>query len=418
MAVFDNLNLTTASGVAPSVVQYYERTLLQNARDELVHARDLQKRTLPRHNGKTVQFRRMSPFTPDTTPLQEGVTPTGQALAMSEITATIKPYGRHVELTDEMDWALLDNVHRETANELSFQALGTIDMVAANALNSGLNVIYVDAQNGVNTARSDITAADILTHAAIKRAVRTLEQNNAPKFADGYYHAIIDPETKYDLTSDPLFTDVAKYQDKSKVDKYELGTIYGVKFYMSNRTKTFPTGATLFGSTTNYALASGTAASKTATIAGATVSATAATVEQFCRTIAGMEVQIYDHSVTSYFPAVVERARFDGTTITLNFRWMGSANWEYAAGDKIYGPGTGASNYEVHSTIVYGRDCAGSIELDGNGKNVEIIIKPNGSSGGADPLNQRATIAWKVKGFCATILQDAFIVRIEHGVTA
>ena len=305
MAVFDNLNLTTASGVAPSVVQYYERTLLQNARDELVHARDLQKRTLPRHNGKTVQFRRMTPFKPDTTPLQEGVTPTGQALAMSEITATIKPYGRHVELTDEMDWALLDNVHRETANELSFQALGTIDMVAANALNSGLNVIYVDAQNGVNTARSDITAADILTHAAIKRAVRTLEQNNAPKFADGYYHAIIDPETKYDLTSDSLFTDVAKYQDKSKVDKYELGTIYGVKFYMSNRAKTFPTGATLFGTTTNYALASGTAASKTATIAGATVSATAATVEQFCRTIAGMEVQIYDHSVTSYFPAVV-----------------------------------------------------------------------------------------------------------------
>ena len=52
------------------------------------------------------------------------------------------------------------------------------------------------------------------------------------------------------------------------------------------------------------------------------------------------------------------------------------------------------------------------------GENVKIIINPPGSSGAADPLEQRGTIAWKVKGFCCAILQDAFIVRIEHGATA
>jgi N4-gp56 family major capsid protein len=71
----------------------------------------------------------------------------------------------------------------------------------------------------------------------------------------------------------------------------------------------------------------------------------------------------------------------------------------------------------VFGTLVYGQNAYGDIELDGNGGNVKVIINPPGSSGAADPLEQRGTIAWKVKGYCATILQDSFLVRIEHGAT-
>ena len=78
----------------------------------------------------------------------------------------------------------------------------------------------------------------------------------------------------------------------------------------------------------------------------------------------------------------------------------------------------GAGSATVYGTVIYGQDAFGSIALGGEGGNVEIIIKPKGSSGANDPLDQRATIAWKVNGFCCTILQDAFIVRIEHGATA
>ena len=42
----------------------------------------------------------------------------------------------------------------------------------------------------------------------------------------------------------------------------------------------------------------------------------------------------------------------------------------------------------------------------------------SGSAGAADPLDQRGTIGWKVRGYTATILQDAYIVRLEHSVTA
>lgn len=421
MAVFDNLNATYSSGVAPSVIQYYERTLLENARANLVHCKDLQKRTLPSHNGKTVQFRRMTPFTPITEPLKEGVTPAGQTLSMTEITATVKPYGRHVELTDEMDWALLDNMHKEAADLLAQQAVESIDKVAADALSTGTNVIYVDSTATPNSSRTAIVAADKLSHDYIKKAVRTLEKNNAKKFPDGYYHAIIDPDTKFDLTADAIFTNTSQYQDKSKIEKYELGTIYGVKFYESTQTKTFPAQSYVYGTVSSVALTAGSAATKQITVAASTISANADEVAQYIRIMAGKEITIHDEGgegADVLFPAVIDRVEKVGTNLIHHLRWIGSTTWTYANGDLIVPPQTGSSNYEVHSTIVYGQNAAGCVELEGNGKNVSIIVKPNGSSGALDPLNQRGTIAWKVKGFCVTILQDAFIVRLEHGVTA
>ena len=92
--------------------------------------------------------------------------------------------------------------------------------------------------------------------------------------------------------------------------------------------------------------------------------------------------------------------------------------WTTAQTLTIYPQGAGASDVDVYSTIIYGQDAFGDIELAGNGKNVEIIINPPGSAGSEDPYSQRGTIAWKVKGFTSAILQDLALVRIEHGATA
>ena len=143
MPVFDNLNMTTSPGVAPSVIQYYERTLLRNMQPEMLHNRDAQRRTLPMNNGKRVVFRRFTPFGAITTPLAEGVTPKGQTLRETAFTAMVKPYGGHVELTDEMNFYMLDNMHQETATLLSDQAALSLDTISRNALNAGMNVQYV-----------------------------------------------------------------------------------------------------------------------------------------------------------------------------------------------------------------------------------------------------------------------------------
>ena len=411
MAVFDNMNYTHSSGVAPGVTQYYERTLLENAKPEMVHARDAQKRPLPEHNGKRVQFRRMTPFAACTEPLKEGVTPSGQELKQTAFTAMVKPYGRHVEITDELNFYMLDNLHRETAKLLSDQASLSLDSICRDAMQAGMNVQYA----GGKASRGVLTAADKLTAAEVKKAVRTLKRANCKPFEDGFFHAIVHPDAVYDLTSDSQWIDVAKYQDKSKIERYELGCLYKVKFFESTNAKVFGTAAYLYGAKADLTLASLDVADKCMVVSDTLT-------EDDARALTGLlvNVQYTVSSSTTSTPMCIERV--EAATKKVYFRWMPGEdvtdNWTTTNTAKIKPAGGGASDASVYGTLIYGRDAFGDVELGGTGKNVKVIINPPGSSGAADPLEQRGTVAWKVKGFTCVILQDAFIVRLEHGATA
>ena len=400
MAVFDNMNYSTSKGVAPGVIDYHERNLLENMKPEMVYARDAQKRTLPENNGKHVQFRRMTPFGAVTEPLKEGVTPDGQELKQTAFTAMVKPYGAHVEMTDELDLYHIDNLHRETNKLLSDQAALSLDTICRDAVTAGMNVQYA----GGHTTRGQVTASDVLTGAEIKKAVRTLKRNNCKPFSDGFYHAIVDPDTVYDLTADPMWVDIAKYQDKSKIEKYELGTMYGVKFFESTNAKVFNGDTYIFGTTTQLTITDMDVDTRTATISDTLT-------EDDARSLTGRLVDV--EAGGAVLPMCIERV--DAANKKVTFRWATEAAADATA---IKPNGAGSAGAPVHGTVIYGPDAYGRIDLGGTGANVKVIINPPGSSGAADPLEQRGTIAWKVKGFCCVILQDAFIVRIEHGTTA
>lgn len=409
MAVFDNLNKTYSPGVAPSVVEYYERSLLENMKPEMVHNRDAQKRTLPEHNGKTVKFRRFTPFAAITEPLAEGVTPAGQTLTETAFTAMVKPYGGHVELTDEINFYLLDNMHQETAKLLADQAALSLDTISRNALNAGMNVQYANSK----TSRGALDSNDKLTFAEIKKAVRNLKRKNVKPFADGFYHAIVHPDVVHDLTADTMWVDVAKYQDKVKTERYELGTIYKVKFFESTNAMVFKAQTYIYGTKTSLTATAFDAATKCMTVSDSIS-------EDEARSMTGrlVNVQITKSGANSVTPMCIERV--DATNKKVYFRWVpaSTTDWTTANALKIVPYGGGASGADVYSTLIYGENAFGTIELGGTGRNVQIIINAPGSSGALDPLAQRGTIAWKVKGFCTVILQDDFIVRLESGATA
>jgi N4-gp56 family major capsid protein len=409
MAVFDNLNKSYSPGVAPSVVEYYERSLLENMKPEMVHNRDAQKRTLPEHNGKTVKFRRFTPFAAITEPLAEGVTPAGQTLTETAFTAMVKPYGGHVELTDEINFYLLDNMHQETAKLLGDQAALSLDTISRNALNAGMNVQYANSK----TSRGALASTDKLTFAEIKTAVRNLKRKNVKPFADGFYHAIVHPDVVHDLTADTMWVDVAKYQDKVKTERYELGTIYKVKFFESTNAMVFKAQTYIYGTKASLTATAFDAATKCMTVSDSIS-------EDDARAMTGLlvNVQITKTSVDSVTPMCIERV--DATNKKVYFRWVpaSTTDWTTTNALKVVPYGGGASGAEVYSTLIYGENAFGTIELGGTGRNVQIIINAPGSSGALDPLAQRGTIAWKVKGFCTVILQDDFIVRLESGATA
>lgn len=74
--------------------------------------------------------------------------------------------------------------------------------------------------------------------------------------------------------------------------------------------------------------------------------------------------------------------------------------------------GAGASGANVHSSVMIGEEAYGVTKIEGEG-DVQTIIKPLGSSGSLDPLNQRQTIGWKINAFVAKRLKEEAIVRIE-----
>ena len=74
--------------------------------------------------------------------------------------------------------------------------------------------------------------------------------------------------------------------------------------------------------------------------------------------------------------------------------------------------GAGASGANVHSSVMVGEEAYGVTKINGEG-DVKTIIKPLGSSGTSDPLNQRQTIGWKINAFVAKRLKEEAIMRIE-----
>lgn len=70
----------------------------------------------------------------------------------------------------------------------------------------------------------------------------------------------------------------------------------------------------------------------------------------------------------------------------------------------------------VHSCMILGRDAYGVVDIDG-GAVPQMIVKPFGSAGTADPLDQRATAGYKLY-MTAVRLQELAMIRVECAASA
>ena len=417
MAVYSNMNYSYDSGIAPTLLEsYLQRKALENVQPNLGYLADAEKIAQPKNNGKFVTFFRYSELPAVTQPLYEGKTPDGQKLEETAFSVTTHQYGRHMEYTDELDLWHVDSKSKAMSERLNRQARLSIDTVGRDQIMAGLNVMYP----GSVASRAALTKSNILTYAVIKKAVRNLKRKGAQPFSDGFFHAKIDQDTYYDLTQDQHWNDVSTYISDDRVQKYELGNIYKVKFFEVDNGKVFKAETYIYGSKEYLtAYADFDVANKTMTI-------TDTMDEDEAREIAGKMVYVQYKIDTTLYNTVmcIERAYPSSTAnqTKIKFRWVPGTdvtdNWTTAKTLKIVPSGGASNGDEVHATIIYGQKAFGMVSL-GNASqpNINIIVKPLGSSGSDDPLNQRGTIAWKVPFFACAVLQDDFIVRIEHGVS-
>jgi N4-gp56 family major capsid protein len=304
---------TLLAGLSPEMKTYYDKKLLARLLPNLVFMQFGQKRPIPKNGGKTIEFRQFTALSPATTPLTEGVTPTGNSLNVTSKTATIAQYGDFIEISDVLDLTAIDPVLDETADLLGEQAAQTLDVIVRDILAAGTTVQYANGR----TARNQVATGDNLTVLEIRKAVRTLKKNKVKPLEGGDYVCICGPSAIYDLQSDTKWEQAAQYAGSKQIFSGEVGRLYGVRFIETTQSPVFAAA--------------------------------------------------------------------------------------------------GAGGIDVHASIVLGRDAYGIVDVSGSGA-VQNIIKPHGSSGTADPLNQRATSGWKAM-FTAVRLEELAILRIEHAVS-
>lgn len=248
-ATVNNATTSDTSGtndLSDEMKTFYSNYLIDIASPLLVHDQFGQKHPIPRNGGKTIEFRKFSPLAKSLTPLTEGVTPDGQALNVTAITATVQQYGGWVQVTDMLQLTAIDNIIVETTTLIGDQAGRTLDTITREVLNAGTNVQYGDGTS--KTSRSTLTATDKLTVSAVFRAARTLKKNLA-KPINGSYVAIIHPDVSYDLMTSEQWIDIQKYMNAGNIYNGEIGKIGGVRFVESTEAKIFAkAGATGAGS--------------------------------------------------------------------------------------------------------------------------------------------------------------------------
>ncbi len=241
------VNSTNTEALSAEMKTFYDKTLITLASPYLVHDQFGQKRDIPKNGGKIIEFRKFSSLPKALTPLTEGVTPTGNKLNVSAISATVEQYGDYIEQTDMLELTAVDNTIVEATKQLASQAGLTMDTIVRNEIVGGTNVLYCPKVNGgietTVTSRSQIDGTSLLRVKDVFKAAAELKAMNAPKI-DGYYVGIIHPYVAYDLMQEAgnQWMEVQKYATPENMLNGEIGCLGGVRFVESTEAKIWKDG--------------------------------------------------------------------------------------------------------------------------------------------------------------------------------
>lgn len=221
---------TGAAGLAPVMQIFYDRVFLERAKVELRHDFGATTKNVPLNSGKVVYFTRFTPLAVATTPLAEATNPSAVDMTASTISSTLTEYGNFTTVGSLFKMTSLDTDLKEHI-ELHGQNAGeTIDRLIRTELASGATELTVSTASSL----TNIHTTDTLTGLEVRRVVRQLKKNKAPKFAGGMYRGIIGPDTAMDLMGNSEWLDAHRYTTSDAIERGVVGKLHGVEFVETN----------------------------------------------------------------------------------------------------------------------------------------------------------------------------------------
>lgn len=230
---------TIYGDISPRTAAYAEKELLKRGIPYLVLEKFGQAKSLPDNSTKVIKFRRYNALPTNPVALTEGVTPAGQNLNVTDVTATLAQYGNLTTITD----VILDTHEDQTLNEavtlLGEQAAQMIEKMRFGVLKAGTSVLYANgaSRSAVNTEIS----LDVQRRAtrALKRqnarfittVVRSTPSYGTENVAPGYV-GLIHPDLEASVRSLTGFVPAEKYGSMTPWEN-ELGKCEDVRYLSS-----------------------------------------------------------------------------------------------------------------------------------------------------------------------------------------
>lgn len=394
---------------------FYTKQLLETIRlgaDQYPYYKIAETSPIP-DKSKKLQLRRWAPLQAHTVPLAEGIPPKSDKGSMETYEIEAYAYGRYMEFTDRVDLEVIDPVIATYTKEYSIVAVETLDLLAREALISVANQDFANqaanfkalslAPDAVNPERNLFGPAI----EDLRLIVLSMKKALVRPRLNGKFTVICSPEFVYDMISDPYVEKYMRYNNTTKpmYENSALVPMFDMEFAESMATlnsgeytdangKRWLRLFRVNGDKYEYL-----SVREDYQVNGANILNTSGGYVQDSRT--GKDA--------SYFPDVHQwnlvgfNAATAGTAAGVNAGTLSAAsgNGSDADGYTVIASGTAMGDagdwkeLKIHHCLVLGKDALIRTGMSGQ-DNAQMYVKPKGSAGVIDPIDQRQSIGFKI----------------------
>ena len=318
-------------------------------------------------------MRRWSPLQAHIVPLSEGIPPVSDKGSVEKFELQAYSYGRFMEFTDKVDWQAVDPIIAHYSKEYSIVAVETLDLLAQKALLQAAQKYYA----GLKTSVGTMTIADCKPTIADLRLIGlSLKKQLVKPRSNGKFHVICSPEFVYDMLDDPY---VQKYMEYNQTTDpyYSNGTLvpmFGFEFY---EVMNCPSSGVYVNSENKKVLPIYKKYEGGENLNGK--SYTQADADEKGYIYGLLEESESTYSQTAGY-VKDSRTGQDASYFPIKPTWTIPEGW---------------SELKIQHTLILGDKALLRTGLSGE-DNAKMYVKPLGSAGVLDPIDQRQSIGFKI----------------------
>lgn len=224
---------STTTGLSNLMSTFYDKVFLERAKNELRYDFGATVKKAALNQGKSIIFNRLTPLALVTSALTEATNPSEVAMTSTQVTATLAEYGTYTTIGSLFKMTSIDEDLKEHVEVHGQNAGESIDNLLRLELSAGGTRQLVNTAT-LATTTSTVHTSDVITGLEIRKAVRTLKLNKAPRFPGAMYRGVIGPQVAMDLFGASEWLDAHRYTTSDAIERGVIGKLHGVEFVESN----------------------------------------------------------------------------------------------------------------------------------------------------------------------------------------